>query len=367
MKAKRNMVLLFEDDDKRAKKLVTAIGDALSGGALVERFVPTELPVDPEGTYEDRLLKELADKRYQGVSLVVCDRDLSKIKSYSGLSEAIVSKVADRLGIPVCLYATGLGEDSVLERQRDWGDGRIVLDCQKPAEMAAKIDTLMTGFGEVGERVDRVLAAKSKQKLQSPAEVVAAVLERPASINKISQYISGDQKMVAEILPYAKSTDKKELRSRLPTLVGYWIYDSILRYPGLLVNKVAAASYLNISVAEFEKGTAIQGLFKSALYGGPFSDSQDPLWWRDDLDDILQEAGCDDGRDYVKKKLRRTVKPCMCSVDPLQRAGWYCMVNRLPVSFENSMGNITWFPPGADLARITRAIYDEIGPWLGLY
>ena len=42
------------------------------------------------------------------------------------------------------------------------------------------------------------------------------------------------------------------------------------------------------------------------------------------------------------------------------------MVTKQPVSLENSRGNISWFPPGADLARIRTDVYNDVGPWLGL-
>ncbi|KAF0206378.1 MAG: hypothetical protein FD173_228 [Gallionellaceae bacterium] len=360
-----NLVLLFEDDDKHANKLTLAITQALSPSNKFERFLPSITPTS--GAYEDRLYEELKSTKYLGLTLIVCDRDLSQIKTYTGLSEAIVSKVADRLGIPICLYARGLNDDSVLERQREWGDGRIVLDCKKPAEMATKIELLANGFAQVKELVTGILVMRGKNKLQSPAAVVASVIDRQDSTDKIGLYISGDQKMISEILPYVHNSDKKGLKLRLPTLVGYWIYDSILRYPGLLVNKIAIASYLNIAVTDFEKNSDVQKLFAKALYKGPFADEKNPLWWRNDLDDILQNGECNDGQEYVQKKLHKTVKPCMCSVDKKKRAGWYCMVTKKPVSLESSKGNITWFPRGADLARISTAVYDDIGPWLGLY
>jgi hypothetical protein len=45
-------------------------------------------------------------------------------------------------------------------------------------------------------------------------------------------------------------------------------------------------------------------------------------------------------------------------------AGYYCMLRELPVSFENSKGGLPWFPRGADLARVSRSAYEQLGPWL---
>jgi hypothetical protein len=120
---------------------------------------------------------------------------------------------------------------------------------------------------------------------------------------------------------------------------------------------------LNISVSAFRK-SSIRTLFKSALYKGPFSDTDNPLWWRKDLDRILFAAKAEDGNRYARRKLRKAVPRCL---DGGKRAGLYCMVTETPVSEENSVGNISWFPPGADLARVRRDVYDQMGPWLGLF
>jgi hypothetical protein len=196
---------------------------------------------------------------------------------------------------------------------------------------------------------------------------MAHILGQMELVDKIASYGSGDQKMVAEILPFVGKTKVSEFKRRLPCLFGYWLYDSILRFPGLLVNSTAAASYLDIDVANFQKDEQVRGLFKSALYRGPFAREEDPFWWRGMLDDLLLQGGCTNGRSYVKAKLNRNVESCHCSVDKKLKAGYYCVASKQPVSLDNSRGNISWFPPGADLARIRNDIFDEMGPWLGLF
>jgi hypothetical protein len=196
---------------------------------------------------------------------------------------------------------------------------------------------------------------------------MALILEKPELTDRIALYGSGDQKMVAEILPFAEKSKRAELKKRLPCLLGYWLYDSILRFPGLLVNSVAAASYLNIEVETYKNSEKIQRLFSSALYEGPFRDPDSPLWWRGTLDDLTLAGNCKDGNSLARKKLKRSFPVCTCSFDSKKTAGYYCIATKNPVSFENSHGNISWFPPGADLARIRNDVFDEIGPWLGLF
>ena len=169
--------------------------------------------------------------------------------------------------------------------------------------------------------------------------------------------------MVSEILPFAEKQRKQELQKRLPSILGYWLYDSILRFPGILLNAVATASYLDIAES-YLRNAAVQRLFKSALYDGPFEDISEPRWWRKTLDQIVGEART--GNQFVAQKLNKRLPHCLDSQTG-GRAGYYCMVKRVPVSKGNSVGNISWFPPGADLARVRKDMYEQLGPWLGLF
>jgi hypothetical protein len=353
-------IILFEDDDKMASKISTAVQRCIPKGGKVIRFRPSGRQTT--ALYEDRLIGDLKGSIYAKPSLWVTDRDLSQTENYRGLSEAVISKVASAQGIPLCKYAQGTG-DAEFERQREWGDAQIILDISDIAVMAHNIAVLASGFDQIARLLKKTLSHRSV-KTATPAAVMASILGRPDATDRIALYASGDQKMVAEILPFATSkTARKVLEGRLPSLLGYWLYDSILRFPGLFVNSVAAASYLNIAVSEFGK-PSIQRLFCDALYKGPFCDKRDPRWWRADLDRIVSKNEFEDGNAFARSKLGRKILPCL---DHQKRAGWYCMVSKAPVSQDNSVGNISWFPPGADLARISKRIYEKAGPWLGLY
>ena len=228
--------------------------------------------------------------------------------------------------------------------------------------MARKEKTIVIGFREVRKRVPAIRQHRNGLSLRSPAEIMAAILKRPQAADRIVMYGAGDQSLISTILPDIMDSSlkmKHHLKRQLPVFFGYWLYSSILRFPGLLVNQVAAASYLNIAQDVFIRDEAIMNLFRAALYDGPFSDSADPLWWRGTLDDILADNNCPDGRFLVQKKLKRKVEFCRCSLNKKDRAGCYCMITKSPVNRENSRGNISFFPAGADLARVRKDIFDE--------
>ena len=139
---------------------------------------------------------------------------------------------------------------------------------------------------------------------------MARLLARPNLVDRIALYGSGDQSMVVEILPFANSpTYVAELKARLPSLLGYWLYDFLLRFPGILVNATAAASYLDIAVHQFAD-EKVRAVFEFALYHGPFADEHDPHWWRNDLDELVHGAGEDTGRGLANKKLKRKLRSC---------------------------------------------------------
>ncbi len=358
-------VVLFEDNDKRAKRLLSFLRRSLRGQADIKRFEPGIAAAKRKNElFETRLGKEMDRPAYKNTILFVTDRDLSKTPGYVGLSEAAVVRVADAADLPVILYAQG-ASFNVLERRRGWGDGSIVLKGKSTEEHAAELTVLIKGFLQIGAKYGAML--RGPQHMRSPAALMAELMGRPQYLDRVSQYGLGDQKYFAEIVPLVKADTRRPLEMRLMRILGTWLYDSILRFPGLLVSGMAAASYLDIDPPEFEGNKQIERLFASARYRGPFSEGASPIWWRPDLDDILLKAQCDSGRALVKKKIRRDPGNCKCSVDPSKRAGFFCMVTEKPVSDSESEAAVSWFPPGADLARINKRVFEELRPWLASY
>jgi hypothetical protein len=281
-----------------------------------------------------------------------------------GLSATPVSAVALQEGVPFCQYSRQAREDkrefARFKRLRQWSAAEISLEGLEPAEWIPQVISLFNGFECI-----RTAYAKLGSKPGTPAAALAAILGKPASESRIALYGSGEQGFLKEILTFydPDRPDIDVLLKRMPRILGNWLFLSILRFPGILVNKVAAASYLNIQPSAFDR-TDVQNHFRSAIYTGPFSELG-PWWWRADLDVLLGDAGCVDGREYVVKK-GVAVEGCL---DPQshEQGGYYCMLTQQPVSASNSRGGISWFPSGADLARIRKDKFEQITALVGMY
>lgn len=398
---KKPWIVLFEDSDARREEISSHLMEEISSRYQLFRFDPktTKLPsasISPDakggkartkgpgpqkaprkaqpaiaskaddlgpGPYEDRIAALFSTPQFSEIALFATDRDLSRSTQLPGLSEAAVSKAAALLGVPVCVYSAG-ADDSVLQRQRSGGDGRIVLDSSNLKRMAHRIYVLATGFEALRRDLDSIVSSKTKNP-NGPAMLLAMALSKPDAAPHIALYVSGDQRMIAEVMPAspADSIDAVQ-RKRINTALGTWLCDSVLRFPGVLLDEISAASFLNVSPSRFSP--EIRALFASALYQGPFSDNAEPRWWRHIVADILNDAKVPDGRSYVLKRLNKSLPPCACSVDQKAPAGFICAVTLKPVCKAHSVGQVGWLPRGADLTRVTREVFEELSPWIGV-
>ena len=364
--ARNAWIILFEDTLTKRQELEKLISKEAKQDFKIHSFdADTELTAGSK-PYEDQLAEAFSTASFKHIALFVTDRDLSTARKSPGLSEAAVSKAAAMLGLPVCVYAAGAG-DSVLERQRSGGDGRIILDSRHLDKMAHRIAVLARGFEDLAREV--TAATKAKSKTVGPGAVLARALGHPEVSAHIALYTSGDQRMIVELMPAARrptgSTIPAPNPRRMTTALGTWLYDSVLRFPGVLVDTIAGASFLNIAQARFQE-PRVRGLFKSALYEGPFADEEEPRWWRHKLADMLEHEGVPDGRALAEKRLGKTIPGCACSVDGKTPAGYVCAVTLKPVCDEHSVGAVGWLPRGANLTRVTRSVYDDLTPWIGV-
>lgn len=351
-------LLLFEDTEDNAGQLLEPLRKELAGKGDVVRFCSEK--DDPDATYEDRLHSEMERAEYQRTTLIIADRDLSKTSHFRGLSEPTVRRVAHALAIPECSY-TQIDEGEYLRaaEQREACIAIAIGDTW--ASCARPIVSIASGFEDIRSQLE---AQKDSFDIKrSPWLILADILGKPEYAEKMSLYASGDRHRLHSVLQM-RSVKEDERVPRLSCFLGYWLWDSILRYPGVVVNTIAASSYLNIEQGVFEENEDVRNCFSAAAYDGPFHEAKGPMWWRGALDDILADQGFEDGRSYVESVLGRRVAGSECCEDPTLPAGYYCMLSERPVSLQNSTGGLAWFPRGADLARVSNSQLEELGPWL---
>jgi hypothetical protein len=85
------------------------------------------------------------------------------------------------------------------------------------------------------------------------------------------------------------------------------------------------------------------------------------------LENLINKAGVCSGFELVQKKKISSIGGCKCCEGKDHPAGFVCMISGEPVCEKHSRGGISWFPAGADLARVRTSVYNKIGPFLGLY
>ena len=361
-----NTILVFDDDDNERKELTHALTEACGSEAEIKSFDSDEA-LGKDASFERHIASWIGSVG-EDIALIVCDKELGRYENLKGLSATPVSAAALQKGLPFCQYSRQPNADSReiarFERLRQWSSEEITLEGSGPDSWATQAAAIFRGF----ERI----RAKYKELGESPgtpALALASILDHPESESRIALYGSGKEGFLKEVFtfydPEKGKPDMEELCKRMPRILGNWLYLSILRFPGILANQDAAASYLNIDCEAFGRED-VQKAFQSARYTGPFCELElGPWWWRSELDALLGEAGWDDGRGYCDKA-GTTLGPCL---DPqsAERAGYYCMLTRAPVSAGNSRGGISWFPSGADLARIRKDKFEQITALVGTF
>ncbi|MEM1057633.1 MAG: hypothetical protein AAGK14_00150 [Verrucomicrobiota bacterium] len=365
-------IFLFEDDDSERAQISNALKKVFRRKATIIEF-PANQSVETTGTLESRVASNIAQDRVD-IGMIICDQDLSSYIEYqglSGLSAEVVTTVAREYGIPIAIY--GRGESDLIadkiRQKRGFLDRRFFLELGIRGDMQ-KFAKSSLGFFEGCRRISDYIEKKlfsnehSECVYSNPAAILADILGRPEIETRLRLYSSGDQQYLESLL-FINSKDDPQMASKaISCEISYWLWESILRFPGLLLNEIAASSFLNIDVNQFNK-EKVRALFKKALYKGPFGEIRN-YWWRDDLEELLVKNDCEDGYALAKKSGLRGLRTCRCSVDGSEKAGYYCMLTDSPVGYKNSVGKIPYFPAGADLSRISKSSFYKIAPWAGI-
>ena len=359
-----NRILFFEDDSVIRDQLEIEVKKKAPNIDLImaDSDLVLELIKDRGGlAIEDTVALNISDK-FNGsqIDLIVADHDLSKLDSK--LSESIITAAAHQLAIPVCRYHRRASSSTKTVSNWDLNSKVFAVDVELGDEFADSLLDVMEGFKEIKEKYS---AMNTSLRMKGPAAILANILEADGQIPHLSLYTSGvaffnDPFIVSKNIE--KSKLGNELERRIPYVLGYWLLNVVLKFPGIILNKVAAASYLDLSFNDFSK-TDLNGNFSEARYAGPFSHSKD-YWWRAKLDDLLGDNEIDD---FLKEKgYNEIFSHSKCSVNDKLQAGYYDIFSDKQISLEESVGQLSWVPEGADLARAEKEKYEELAPILNL-
>lgn len=355
-------VYFFEDTEKEQKRILSDL--RLSFAPLDVEVVPFMKIEGNEGKPHYQAIESvIGEKALRETRLIIADHDLSCVEGGGGLSAESIKTLANKYWIPVVLYSQGAnGKKFLEEQQKLLSDYSIVLDASKSG-FASECKSIFSGYQQILEKC--LKNKKMIQKSGSPATSLSQILEKPEYEPHLSLYSIGNTNFINNVM--AKAASKRDgIEKQMSVMLGYWLYTSILRYPGVIVSDEVASSFLDIGLEEFKKDD-VRKLFVPAKYGGPFSEVGS-YWWRYELQKIYVDANCTTGGEYANKKLKRKVKPCLCSraSGAPHSAGYYCMVSNKPICSKHSRSESSWFPKGADLARISETVYRKLGPRLGL-
>ncbi|HHJ12839.1 MAG TPA: hypothetical protein ENJ79_00450 [Gammaproteobacteria bacterium] len=319
--------------------------------------------------------------QYPNAALIVVDHDLSNLKN-PAISESSITAAAHTLAIPVCRYhrqpsGASLRIDALWEL-----NARVYsIDLEAPSEaenenhrFGTEVLNILEGFKQIASGYQAL--EEPVRKKGAPA-VLSHILDKPALEDFFAAYSEGipflnDMLIVRKLMEESPQEGAERvsrpapdnLNRRIPYMLGYWLHNFILRFPGLILNEVAAASYLDIDTEDFKK-EAVLRCFDEARYEGPFSRGR-KYWWRPLLDDLLIEQG---GRDEILQAEDldpQSVGRSKSHASGKSPAGYYDIFSGLPISKEDSIGSLSWIPSGADLARVDRNLYEEIAPILGI-
>ncbi len=372
-------ILLIEDHEEMREKITSQIREVAEGSSLsvvIEKINEDNVDTLVAGT---RISNEMAlangiRQNYRDVALIVLDHDLSNLKN-SAISESSITAAAHTLAIPVCRYHRK-PSDSSLSIDALWElNARVyTIDLDPPSDNKEKklsfgteVLDILEGFRKISESYKKL--DKSIKNRGAPA-VLSNILEKPGMEDYFAAYSEGipflnDMLIVRKNMEGSQQGDvAKNLDQRIPYMLGYWLHNFILRFPGVILNEVATASYLNIDPASFKK-KEVRQCFDRARYEGPFSKSRG-YWWRPMLDDLLIENGDRDEILNSNNLDANLVPPAKSHISDKSPAGYYDIFSDKPISKEDSIGSLSWIPSGADLARVAKERYEEIAPILGI-
>jgi hypothetical protein len=361
-------LLIVEDEGSFVEQIRgAATASGLNIVLITSKEIGLEDPFDEGTSYEEQLLKLVkeANKKHS-IDLVLLDSDLSRMPSR--IAQSMCRQAFQDVGLPVCRYKKRHSSTPARDLQdlrrtaREgasaiWVPNELVQPQNLTSQLMPWLVAVSEGFGALREtlRTNQPLLEKS----QGPAGILAIALKRPEAKADFLGYTA--QNFFFFGSPAGEDEDDPTGTSEvLATQLGYWLFNSILRFPGPILSLGAAAAYINVKTAELNTPGMGEAL-EVARYKGPFCQVE-PFYWRDDLSSLLNRL---EGDIVNAPQLKGAKVARVDEVNPGSSA-FFCVLTQQPIPEEESAPNPDWIPPGAQLARIQRKLYDKLGPMLSV-
>ena len=336
---------------------------------LPEDKIGTWLPQEADGSPADAFDRHVGEDTV----LVVTDYDLTTtVKGLFGLS--IVGWCQNR-GIPVGEYSRA--NVAALPHEPNLFELRVPTD---EAEAAKFVACIFKGFRELRTRI--IASPELIAEGGSLAWVLSVLLGRLNTESQFAAYMSRLNSANASLVETLRSAveggrkpDDASKQRLLTYVLGHVLVNSVLKYPGPVINEDVLCAYLTTTLESFPD---VVGLFENAQYLGPFSDESN-LYWRDDVDKVLDqlsekadlnevESFGDFNRRVVEVSIDGELASHNCERCDGRRGGFWCPFTRRTVCERSdcSVPGSSWIPVGASLCRVERDFFDEWSPILGL-
>lgn len=364
-----NAILVIDDDAEHCMMLADGVHDVLvrrgQGAVEVLQWSP--------GQGEDPLARFEGFLEQYDVGLVITDYDLTS-QGTLGLFGATVVDWCQLKGLPVGDFSRkNLG---ALAKEPNLFELRIRVEEPDAPEQVAE---LYIGFEEVRKAFAN---GADLGAYRNPAAALATIMGRRGLTPQFSQYgnkyASANSSLVDSLLAKRGEEEREKLRQRFFVYIaGHILVNSVLRFPGPLVNKRSLAAYLAINPRDVVK---VKDLFEGAVYRGPFS-GLEHFWWVEDIDEILdaRRDKLDSSHSYFsggaeRRRLAEISIGENLELDPAcQRCGGtdgglFCPYTGRTVCERSdcSVSSSTWIPQGARLCRLEFDFYEEWAPILGM-
>lgn len=353
-------LLLVDDDRAKLDDLLQAVRNVAGNrGIHVDPWCPSK---DEEGVAD-----AIANRIRSNPTLVVADHDLTEYGPAGFLGDSVVAACRNA-AIPVGDYS----RKPQFELTRpDPFEFRFKMETTEAA--AREIVNVLMGFHVLYTTLaeDPGHAAKGNW-----AAVLASILGRDDLSGTFAMYSmrSGAASHgIMDRMGKDAAADKTRLYAYL---IGHILHNSIMRYPGPLLDEQTVYSYLAIGEPDSAGREVFRDRFERARYEGPFSEFKD-FYWQDRVEDIVLDigdrAGLPDNEnlDEYRRDAVLTVvdaPPHGCPRCGGRNGGYRCPYTLKTVCDRSdcSVPSSSWIPPGAYVTRVDREFHEEWAPMIGL-